>query len=137
MIVVNGTKTFQLFPPWDADGLYPTLKKCLNSSVPPFTEPHNMLPEVEAQYPLFKHTRPQIVTLHPGEMLYLPIFWWHAVQGSEGRNMILNWWCTIHPHKAQTWDMEKEGASGLVEWVRKLNEQGVLATADAKAILGG
>lgn len=126
LVVISGSKTFQLFPPWDADFLYPTMKKCLNSSVPPFTDPSAMLPEVEEMYPLFRHAQPQVVTLHAGEMLYLPIFWWHAVQGSESRNMILNWWCSIHPHKLQPWNPETEGAAALMECLRELNEMGAL-----------
>ena len=39
------------------------------------------------------------VHLKAGDLFYLPIFWWHAVQGSIGRNMILNWWCQQHPYK--------------------------------------
>ena len=38
------------------------------------------------------------VTLEAGDLLYLPACWWHGVVG-EGRHMILNWWCGIHPQK--------------------------------------
>ena len=44
------------------------------------------------------------VHLKAGDLFYLPIFWWHAVQGSIGRNMILNWWCQQHPYKDLPWD---------------------------------
>ena len=43
------------------------------------------------------------VHLKAGDLFYLPIFWWHAVQGSIGRNMILNWWCQQHPYKDLPW----------------------------------
>ena len=43
--------------------------------------------------------KPAKVHLKAGDLFYLPIFWWHAVQGSIGRNMILNWWCQQHPYK--------------------------------------
>lgn len=123
LAVVMGTKVFEIYPPWDADCLYPTLKKCLNSSVPPFIKPDEMPPEVEDAFPLYKHTQPQRVELKEGDLLYLPIFWWHAVQGGSGRNMILVWWCDIHPRKIEI-TSENEKSRGILENVRKLHEAG-------------
>ena len=43
-----------------------------------------------------------------GDFLYLPALWWHCVEGSRERNMILNWWFAIHPAKRS-----HEGAEAL------------------------
>jgi len=32
------------------------------------------------------------ITLEAGDMLYLPICWWHSVHGGEGFNISLNYW---------------------------------------------
>ena len=39
------------------------------------------------------------VRLVAGDVLYLPACWWHCVEGSAERNMILNWWMDLHPKK--------------------------------------
>ena len=39
------------------------------------------------------------VTLHEGDMLYLPNCWWHSVHGGDGFNISLNYWFCQHPKK--------------------------------------
>ena len=46
-----------------------------------------------------RHAQPLEVNLGPGDFLYLPACWWHCVEGSRERNMILNWWFDVHPAK--------------------------------------
>jgi ribosomal protein L16 Arg81 hydroxylase len=41
------------------------------------------------------------VRLVAGDVLYLPACWWHCVEGSAERNMILNWWVDRHPREAR------------------------------------
>lgn len=102
LVVVSGTKTFEIYPPTDADCLYVIKQPSyLNSPLPPFVRPDAMPAKMAEQYPLYRHARPQRVELTAGDMFYLPIFWWHAVTGSLGRNMILNWWSEMHPDKLQ------------------------------------
>jgi len=120
LVVVCGRKTFQLFPPCDADCLYPIMKKPLNSCVPAFTQPDDMPPDTERLYPNYRHARPMTVELEAGDMLYLPIFWWHGVAGGQGRNMILNWWCDMHPSKV-TARPEPEGEMTIKEFVQGLH----------------
>ena len=45
------------------------------------------------------HARPVEVHLRAGDVLYLPACWWHCVEGSRERNMIVNWWYALHPRK--------------------------------------
>lgn len=121
MCVVSGEKWLDIFPPWQADCLHTTVKKCLNSLVPPFCDPKNPPADVDAHYPNYKHATPLSVHLKAGDLFYLPIFWWHAVQGSIGRNMILNWWCQMHPDKEHYWG-DLEGTEELLEVTRQIQE---------------
>ena len=59
-----------------------------------------MSAELQAAFPLLAHARgPLEIELHAGDVFYLPCGWWHCVEGSDGRNMILNYWMPIHPRK--------------------------------------
>ena len=49
--------------------------------------------KLEAQFPG--------ACLEAGDVLYLPQCWWHCVEGSVERNMILNYWLRIHPSKRE------------------------------------
>merc|ERR1719379_1737348 len=53
VLLVSGTKTFDLFPPWEADCLYPSGQKnnFASSAVPPLLAPGGMPKELEARYP--------------------------------------------------------------------------------------
>src|SRR5262249_33725118 len=42
-------------------------------------------------FPQFANSRPVCIELHPGEMLFLPAFWWHDVV-SIGENVAVNFW---------------------------------------------
>ncbi|CAE8652901.1 unnamed protein product, partial [Polarella glacialis] len=121
LVVITGTKTFDLYPPSDADCLYLIRQpNYLNSCLPPFVSPDAMPDEMAAKYPLYRHARVQRVELVAGDMLYLPIFWWHGVTGGFERNMIINWWCEMHPDKMDKTDSTLEGsAMALIEAVRE------------------
>jgi len=100
LAVICGTKHFDLFPPSDADCLYPCRPpSMLCSGVPPLILPDSMPEDLRERCPLYKYAHPVHVTLKAGDMLYLPAFWWHGVTGSMERNMILNFWCDMHPQK--------------------------------------
>lgn len=67
-----GSKTFLLFPPDQYPTLYTQLmnKTCWASPI----NPHN--PDSE-KYPLFEHAEALEARLEAGDLLYIPIFWWH------------------------------------------------------------
>ena len=94
--VAHGTKRLQLFPPSDMEFMYPfPSPKYHSSAVAPFTAPTNAPPEFEH----YKNARPIDISLKQGEMLYLPAYWYHCVQGGDGFNVLLAWWTDIHPRK--------------------------------------
>ena len=63
--------------------------------MPPFMSPH----ECPDKYAAFRNAQPVMVELRAGDMLYLPAFWYHAVQGGDGYNCVLAWWSDIHEQK--------------------------------------
>ena len=121
LLVVSGEKFWDLYPPCDAACMHTTVKKFLNSLVPPFIDPDHVPAEVEKNWSCYKHAQPQRVHLKAGDLFYLPIFWWHSVQGSIGRNMILNWWCQQHPYKEHKYK-GFEGTREILEVLQHLNE---------------
>jgi len=99
ILVVSGTKRVLLFAPSESAHLYPSQPPYYSySPIPPMVKPedgyrlHN--------FPRFAEAKAIEVEVHEGEMLYLPIFWWHGVQG-HGRNLSLHWWAEMHPDKCE------------------------------------
>ncbi|CAE7203686.1 kdm8 [Symbiodinium natans] len=121
LLVVMGEKFMDIYPPCDAACMHTTVKKFLNSLVPPFIDPNFVPEEVDKNWGNYKYAQPQKVHLKAGDLFYLPIFWWHSVQGSIGRNMILNWWCLQHPYKEHKYT-GYEGAREVLEVLQHLNE---------------
>ena len=43
-----------------------------------------------------RHASPHVCHLEPGDMLFLPSYWWHEVYSrpdtAKGWNMAVNWW---------------------------------------------
>ena len=67
------------------------------SAVPPLVRPSDAH-DTQA-FPKFAAARCVDVELQPGEILYLPIYWWHGVSAGAGRNCILNWWFDMSDQK--------------------------------------
>lgn len=87
--VVFGEKTFVLFPPEDAQHLYPYPDVPLQSQVDPL--------DPDPQFSAFVHTHPRVVHLHAGEAIFLPALYWHWVE-SRATTVSVNWW-----HRRPAW----------------------------------
>mmetsp|Transcript_44385 Transcript_44385/g.132491 ORF Transcript_44385/g.132491 Transcript_44385/m.132491 type:complete len:456 (+) Transcript_44385:484-1851(+) len=97
-IQVEGEKHFLIFDPRAAEGLYPF----------PASHPYDEYAMVDLErvdvktFPRAKEAlegRGAVVTLRPGESLYIPTHWWHHVQGgaSQGHwSISVNFWFTIY-----------------------------------------
>lgn len=88
LVQLRGTKRFTLYRPEDTEYLYHCpldAKREFNSSMVDVQSPDLMA------FPKFRFAQPYEVELQPGEMLYIPAFWWHAVE-SVGDNLALNFW---------------------------------------------
>ena len=100
MLCVCGTKRLWLYPPSDAAALYPIPNRDgSRAAAPPFQTYEQLSDQMRARFPLLAHARPVEVELSAGDVLYLPACWWHCVEGSQERNMIVNWWMDLHPTK--------------------------------------
>lgn len=85
---VYGRKKFSLFDPLQTEYLYP-----FPDSSP---MPHVSLVNIEhpdpKRFPRFALARPIEVVIHPGEVLFLPAFWWHHVRSLETSISVNFWW---------------------------------------------
>ena len=94
LLCLYGTKRLWLYPPSDARHLYAgsgAKRDPSRAAAPPFQTYEELPATLQATFPQLAHARPLEVTLTAGEVLYLPATWWHCVEGSRDRNMILNW----------------------------------------------
>ncbi len=89
---VRGRKTILLYAPEDTKYLYPYpfYHRSFN-----FSETNIARPDL-GRFPAMKKARCHIVHLEPGEMLFIPYYWWHGVFGYE-LNVSLNFWWRQKP----------------------------------------
>lgn len=90
--VVAGARKFTLFPPDQINNLYvgPTLGA--PGGVPiSMVDLHN--PDLE-RFPRFARALEvaQQAVLEPGDAIYMPAVWWHAVESMQPINVLVNYW---------------------------------------------
>lgn len=83
---VFGTKQIFLYPPEDADNLYPFEGMLSNTGQ---ADPLN--PDYE-KFPNFKKASGTMCYLGPGEMLFIPPGWWHHIVSLSPSFSISFWW---------------------------------------------
>lgn len=112
LCMIDGTKELLLFEPHDNHQLYeshiPEAEYSVNKTTLKFQrrrlmESTSMVmspvdirqPDFE-RFPLFKDARPLNCTIHEGDVLFMPSFWWHEVQSypdkTTKRNLAVNYW---------------------------------------------
>jgi len=94
-----GSKRVWCYPPSDARYLYPVNDFTRSAVVPFIRNLGELTEELQETYAHSALAHPVEVMLSAGDMLYLPSCWWHCFEGSQDRNMILNWWFDLHPEK--------------------------------------
>ena len=85
---VVGPKTVNLYPPNQTRFMYPYpwYSKVMN-----FSRVDDRAPD-HRRFPRFRHAHPLTVTVQPGEMLFIPVHWWHSVSGSDYSVSVTLFW---------------------------------------------
>lgn len=106
---IRGRKQVLLCPPREIARLYPF----------PFRYPLHRFSQVNVlspdltRFPAWAHADRAVVELGPGEMLFMPVYWWHAVWGIDQTLSMNYWWPTRranllrHPRQTARWAGEK------------------------------
>ncbi|XP_021490317.1 HSPB1-associated protein 1 isoform X2 [Meriones unguiculatus] len=89
---VQGRKTWHLFPPEDTPFLYPTRIPYEESSV--FSKINVVNPDLK-RFPQFQKARRHMVTLSPGQVLFVPRHWWHYVESVDPATVSINSWIEL------------------------------------------
>ncbi|XP_034417459.1 HSPB1-associated protein 1 homolog [Cyclopterus lumpus] len=92
VLQVQGRKRWHLFPPEDTEKLYPTRIPYEESSV--FSRVHVVHPDLK-RFPAFNGARAHVVTLQPGQVLYVPRHWWHYVESLDPITVSINSWIEL------------------------------------------
>ncbi|KAK2840111.1 hypothetical protein Q5P01_013851 [Channa striata] len=92
VLQVQGRKRWHLFSPEDTANLYPTRVPYEESSV--FSQVNPVHPDLRS-FPAFQRARAHIVTLQPGQVLYVPRHWWHYVESVDPVTVSVNSWIEL------------------------------------------
>ncbi|XP_024433720.2 HSPB1-associated protein 1 isoform X1 [Desmodus rotundus] len=96
---VQGRKRWHLFPPEDTPFLYPTRIPYEESSV--FSKINVVNPDLK-RFPQFQKARRHVVTLSPGQVLFVPRHWWHYVESTDPVTVSINSWIELEEdHQAR------------------------------------
>nr|XP_002119759.1 HSPB1-associated protein 1 [Ciona intestinalis] len=107
VLQVQGRKRWMLFPPSDSQHLHPTRIPYEESSV--FSKVDLQHPDLE-EHESFTSCHPHVITLEPGDMLYVPQQWWHYVENLETSISVNAWF----PSDEDDLTRVKEAASKLI-----------------------
>nr|XP_033800525.1 HSPB1-associated protein 1 isoform X2 [Geotrypetes seraphini] len=96
---VQGRKRWYLFRPEDGAFLYPTRIPYEESSV--FSKINVVNPDLKC-FPQFRKAQAHVVTLHPGQVLFVPSHWWHYVESIDPITVSINSWIELEEdHEAR------------------------------------
>jgi hypothetical protein len=90
--VVAGRRKFTLFPPEQIENLYVGPILDAPGGVP-ISRVDIREPDLE-QFPRYRMAQASAMeaVLEPGDALYIPAPWWHAVESLDGINLLVNYW---------------------------------------------
>jgi len=103
---IIGTKKWKFYPPHDKDNLYMETKTTVEGGL---YSPLDVFKTVDLQkYPNYAKATEYEVIIGPGDILYVPSGWWHAVY-SQTATMSVNYVCA------------DEGSGGNGEWYQNMH----------------
>lgn len=88
LVQIHGHKKLLLIPPQQSRNLY---YPCLSLGHVNFSPVDVEAPDYE-RFPLFKQATPLEVLLAPGEILFIPVRWWHYARALEPTISLNFWW---------------------------------------------
>jgi hypothetical protein len=100
---VLGRKRFTLFDPADSEALYP---RAVGSAASHLGGVDVERPDF-ARFPLYRRAAPRRCELEPGDLLFLPAFFWHHVRSLDTAVSVNFWWaprleqCLVPPFLRQ------------------------------------
>jgi hypothetical protein len=104
-VVIGGRRRFTLFPPDQIANLYMGPLELTPAGTPiSLVDPAE--PDLQ-RFPRFAKawTQAQTGVLEPGDAIYIPFHWWHAVDSLEPVNVFLNyWWNAARTDMASPYD---------------------------------
>jgi lysine-specific demethylase 8 len=91
LIQIHGRKKLTLIPPAQSHCLY---YPCLRLGHVHYSPVDIEEPDYE-QFPRFRQATPLAVTLAPGEMLFIPVRWWHHARSLDQAISLNFWWFSM------------------------------------------
>jgi len=93
-VQIHGTKEWRMCPPYWTPCMDPRVVSLQQQYC------HGMVdfrdPDIE-RYPLYAYAPQRRVVLEPGDVLYVPPFWWHCVMNPEVSIGLAVWWINLVP----------------------------------------
>ena len=96
---LHGHKNFLLFPPSQSGFMY----SARTQRLPHLSEVDLHKPDYE-RHPLYRHAVPWRLILQPGDLLFVPSYWWHGAWSESVSISVNHWW--------------RQPLQGLRDWLR-------------------
>jgi len=87
---ISGRKLVKLYPPHQSRCMYPYP---WYSPLTNFSRVDDRVPDL-ARFPRFRDARSLTVELQPGEMLFIPVHWWHSIETPDLAVSVTFFWAS-------------------------------------------
>ncbi|KAJ8318263.1 hypothetical protein KUTeg_003354 [Tegillarca granosa] len=125
---LKGHKRFIMFPPSQFDCLYPypVYHPCDRQSQVDFDEP-----DFE-RFPNFKKAHGFETFVGPGDVLYIPMYWWHYVESvpDEGHTISVTFWYKASPTEKVEYPLKPEQKVAITRNIEKMITQALNDTEE-------
>ncbi|XP_067672862.1 hypoxia-inducible factor 1-alpha inhibitor-like [Haliotis asinina] len=115
---IQGYKRFLLFEPSQFECLYPY----------PIYHPHDRQSQVDfdnpdfKRFPKFKDVKGHEAVVGPGDVLYLPVYWWHQVESvpNRGVTVSVNFWYKSGPTEKVVYPLKPQQKVAMMRNIEKM-----------------